>query len=194
MNKGRRSLTLFLLWNKYYRIVKKCRLSLWSFTGNVVGFPVTGHRYFQKFSTAWFSGYRRGSLLMSDVVLYGGRGRYWRENRKKWFPKIPARATHIYGDLMLFHLVIGAMYLAKEEMTYEGKNVSAVRKLLKQYGSDPFVRKTLTIWNCLHYVVQIKSVFWKLLSFTLVLFLRLHAYGFLSAILVFMSGLGIDSL
>ena len=44
---------------------------------------------------------------------------------------------------MLFHLVIGAMYLAKEEMTYEGKNVSAVRKLLKQYGSDPFVRKTL---------------------------------------------------
>jgi len=32
---------------------------------------------------------------------------------------------------MLFHLVIGAMYLAKEEMTYEGKNVSAVRKLLK---------------------------------------------------------------
>ena len=95
---------------------------------------------------------------------------------------------------MLFHLVIGAMYLAKEEMTYEGKNVSVVRKLLKQYGSDPFVRKTLTIWNCLHYVVQIKSVFWKLLSFTLVLFLRIHAYGFLSAILVFMSRLEIDSL
>lgn len=56
---------------------------------------------------------------------------------------------------MLFHLVIGAMYLAKEEMTYEGKNVSVVRKLLKQYGSDPFVRKTLTIRNCLHYAVQI---------------------------------------
>ena len=94
-----------------------------------------------------------------------------------------------YGDLMLFHLVIGAMYLAKEEMTYEGENVSVVRKLLKQYGSDPFVRKTLTIRNCLHYGVQIKSVFWKLLSFTLVLFLRIHAYGFLSAILVFMSRL-----
>ena len=75
-----------------------------------------------------------------------------------------------YGDLMLFHLVIGAMYLAKEEMTYEGENVSVVKKLLKQYGSDPFVRKTLTIRNCLHYGVQIKSVFWKLLSFTLVLF------------------------
>lgn len=99
-----------------------------------------------------------------------------------------------YGDLMLFHLVIGAMYLAKEEMTYEGENVSVVRKLLKQYGSDPFVRKILTIRNCLHYAVQIKSVFWKLLSFTLVLFLRIHAYGFLSAILVFMSRLGIDSL
>ena len=98
------------------------------------------------------------------------------------------------GKSMLFHLVLGAMYLAKEEMTYEGKNVSVVRKLLKQYGSDPFVRKTLTIRNCLHYAVQIKSVFWKLLSFTLVLFLRIHAYGFLSAILVFMSRLGIDSL
>ena len=95
---------------------------------------------------------------------------------------------------MLFHLVIGAMYLAKEEMTYEGENVSVVRKLLKQYGSDPFVRNTLTRRNCLHYGVQLNSVFWKLLSFTLVLFLRLHAYGFLSAILVFMSGLGIDSL
>ena len=45
-----------------------------------------------------------------------------------------------------------------------------------------------------HYGVQIKLVFWKLLSFTLVLFLRIHAYGFLSAILVFMSRLGIDSL
>lgn len=99
-----------------------------------------------------------------------------------------------YGDLMLFHLVLGAMYLAKEEMTYEGENVSVIRKLLKQYGSDPFVRKNLTIRNCLHYGVQIKSVFWKLLSFTLVLFLRIHAYGFLSAILVFMSRLGIDSL
>lgn len=32
-----------------------------------------------------------------------------------------------YGDLMLFHLVIGAMYLAKEEMTYEGENVSVVK-------------------------------------------------------------------
>ena len=60
---------------------------------------------------------------------------------------------------------------------------------LATYGSDPFVRKNLTIRNCLHYGVQIKSVFWKLLSFTLVLFLRIHAYGFLSAILVFMSRL-----
>ena len=90
---------------------------------------------------------------------------------------------------MLFHLVIGAMYLAKEEMTYEGENVSVVRKLLKQYGSDLFVRKTLTIRNCPNYGVQIKSVFWKLLSFTLVLFLRIHAYGFLSNSTIGRSGL-----
>ncbi|MFQ7768322.1 MAG: hypothetical protein ACLRIL_08660 [Fusicatenibacter saccharivorans] len=31
------------------------------------------------------------------------------------------RIAEDYGDIMLFHLVIGAMYLAKEEMTYRGK-------------------------------------------------------------------------
>lgn len=49
-----------------------------------------------------------------------------------------------YGDIMLFHLVIGAMYLAKEEMTYRGKKIRVVRSFLKRYGEDPFVRKTLT--------------------------------------------------
>lgn len=99
-----------------------------------------------------------------------------------------------YGDIMLFHLVIGAMYLAKEEMTYRGKKIRVVRSFLKRYGEDPFVRKTLTFGNCLRYATKIKSVFWKLLTFTLVLFFRLHAYYFLSALLVFMSRLGIDSL
>ena len=28
-----------------------------------------------------------------------------------------------YGDLIFFHLLIGAMYLAKEEMTYQGKKI-----------------------------------------------------------------------
>ena len=95
---------------------------------------------------------------------------------------------------MLFHLVIGAMYLAKEEMTYEGKKCFCGQKAAETIWVRSVCSKNSEIWNCLHYVVQIKSVFWKLLSFTLVLFLRLHAYGFLSAILVFMSGLGIDSL
>ena len=104
------------------------------------------------------------------------------------------RIAEDYGDIMLFHLVIGAMYLAKEEMTYRGKKIRVVRSFLKRYGEDPFVRKTLTFGNCLRYATKIKSVFWKLLTFTLVLFFRLHAYYFLSAILVLMSRLGIDSL
>ena len=104
------------------------------------------------------------------------------------------RIAEDYGDIMLFHLVIGAMYLAKEEMTYRGKKIRVVRSFLKWYGEDPFVRKTLTFGNCLRYATKIKSVFWKLLTFTLVLFFRLHAYYFLSAILVLMSRLGIDSL
>mgnify|MGYP000043083070 CR=1 FL=1 len=44
---------------------------------------------------------------MADAVGIGEK------TEKSDSPKIPARATHIYGDLMLFHLVIGAMYLAK---------------------------------------------------------------------------------
>ena len=104
------------------------------------------------------------------------------------------RIAEDYGDIMLFHLVIGAMYLAKEEMTYRGKKIRVVKSFLKRYGEDPFVRKTLTFGNCLRYATKIKSVFWKLLTFTLVLFFRLHAYYFLSAILVLMSRLGIDSL
>ena len=53
---------------------------------------------------------------MADAVGIG-------EKTEKSDSQNTGRATHIYGDLMLFHLVIGAMYLAKEEMTYEGKKV-----------------------------------------------------------------------
>ena len=104
------------------------------------------------------------------------------------------RISKDYGDIMLFHLVIGAMYLAKEEMAYQGKRICVVRKLLKRYGENPFVRKTLTFRNCLRYATKIRSVFWQLLTFTLVLFFRLHAYYFLSAIFALMSCLGIDRL
>ena len=96
---------------------------------------------------------------------------------------------------MLFHLVIGAMYLAKEEMTYEGKNVSAVRKLLKTIWVRSVCSKNPDDTE-LPAFTQFKSNRYSetIESFTLVLFLRIHAYGFLSAILVFMSRLGIDSL
>ena len=34
---------------------------------------------------------------MSDAVLYGGRGRYWRENRKKVIPQNTGQSnTHLW--------------------------------------------------------------------------------------------------
>ncbi len=41
-----------------------------------------------------------------------------------------------YGDLIFFHLLIGAMYLAKEEMTYQGKKIRVAAKVLKQYHAE----------------------------------------------------------
>lgn len=99
-----------------------------------------------------------------------------------------------YGDLVLFHLMLGALFVAKEEMTHKDKKIRTVRKILKRYGADPFVKKRMTMQACFQYVPKITSPLWKLLTFTLVLFFRLHAYYFLSALLVFMSRLGIDSL
>lgn len=99
-----------------------------------------------------------------------------------------------YGDLIFFHLLIGAMYLTKEEMTYQGKKIRVAAKVLKQYHANPFVNQKLTIKECIHYTTQIKSVFWKGLSFTLVFLLQPHAYAILAAVLVLMSRLGIDSL
>lgn len=99
-----------------------------------------------------------------------------------------------YGDLVLFHLLLGALFMAKEEMMHKGKKIRMVRKILKRYGADPFVKKKMTLQACFRYVPKIASPLWKLLAFTLVLFFRLHAYYFLSAILVLMSRMGIDSL
>lgn len=77
-----------------------------------------------------------------------------------------------YGDLIFFHLLIGAMYLAKEEMTYQGKKIRVAAKILKQYSRNPFVEQKLTLKECIRYTRQIKSLFWKLLAFTLVLLYR----------------------
>ena len=99
-----------------------------------------------------------------------------------------------YEDLILFHLLLGALFIAKEEMTHKDRNIRTVRKILKRYGADPFVKKKMTLRACFRYVPKITSLRWKLLTFTLVLFFHLHAYYFLSAILVLMSRLGIDSL
>ena len=86
------------------------------------------------------------------------------------------------------------MYLAKEEMTYEGKKCFCGQKAAETIWVRSVCSKNSDDMELPALRSSIKSVFWKLLSFTLVLFLRLHAYGFLSAILVFMSRLGIDSL
>lgn len=99
-----------------------------------------------------------------------------------------------YGDLIFFHLLIGAMYLAKEEMTYKGKKIRVVAKVLKKYHANPFVKEKLTWKACVHYTAHIQSLFWKALAFTLVFFLQVHAYSILAAVLVLMSRLGIDSL
>ena len=99
-----------------------------------------------------------------------------------------------YGDLIFFHLLIGAMYLAKEEMTYQGKKIRVAAKILKQYSRNPFVEQKLTLKECIRYTRQIKSLFWKLLAFTLVLFIQMHMYFVVAAVFVWMSSLGIDSL
>ena len=98
-----------------------------------------------------------------------------------------------YGDLMLFHLVI-AMLSGEGRAKREGKNLSESQKAAETVWVESVCSENLTMAGIACVCSSVKSVFWKLLSFTLVLFLRIHAYGFLSAILVFMSRLGIDSL
>mgnify|MGYP000193485785 CR=1 FL=1 len=45
-----------------------------------------------------------------------------------------------YGDLIFFHLLIGAMYLAKEEMTYQGKKNSCRGEDIKAIQQKPVCR------------------------------------------------------
>ena len=110
-------------------------------------------------------------------------------------------AVHAIRNMLLSHRasfftvkIIGAMYLAKEEMTYQGKKIRVAAKILKQYSRNPFVEQKLTLKECIRYTRQIKSLFWKLLAFTLVLFIQMHMYFVVAAVFVWMSSLGIDSL
>ena len=113
-----------------------------------------------------------------------------------WFWTVSERKASFQRirDLIFFHLLIGAMYLAKEEMTYQGKKIRVAAKILKQYSRNPFVEQKLTLKECIRYTRQIKSLFWKLLAFTLVLFIQMHMYFVVAAVFVWMSSLGIDSL
>ena len=99
-----------------------------------------------------------------------------------------------YGDLISFICSLVQCILPKEEMTYQGKKIRVAAKILKQYSRNPFVEQKLTLKECIRYTRQIKSLFWKLLAFTLVLFIQMHMYFVVAAVFVWMSSLGIDSL
>lgn len=74
------------------------------------------------------------------------------------------------------------------------EKIRVAAKILKQYSRNPFVEQKLTLKECIRYTRQIKSLFWKLLAFTLVLFIQMHMYFVVAAVFVWMSSLGIDSL
>lgn len=84
--------------------------------------------------------------------------------------------TRDYYDLMYLHIFFGSFFLAKQELQFKDKGITAAAKALKEYGSNPFVKKSfkaLAKGACLK---QIEPLSWKVVIRLASIVFSLHGY------------------
>ncbi|MBR4083963.1 MAG: glycosyltransferase family 2 protein [Lachnospiraceae bacterium] len=67
-----------------------------------------------------------------------------------------------YYDLMYFHIFFGSFFLAKQELQFKEKRIREAAKALKEYGKNPFVKKSMKALAKGKYLKEIEALSWKI--------------------------------
>lgn len=81
-----------------------------------------------------------------------------------------------YGDLIAYHFFFGSFFLVKQELQFKKHGISEAVKILKEYGSDPLVKKNMTDLAKGKYIKDISVFSWKVLIRGASIMFALHCY------------------
>lgn len=98
-----------------------------------------------------------------------------------------------YNDLMYFHIFFGSFFLAKQELQFKEKKIREATKALKEYGKNPFVKKSMKALAKGKYLKEIEAVSWKMVIWGASLCFSLHGYFFMVAGIALLRKLEVDS-
>lgn len=81
-----------------------------------------------------------------------------------------------YNDLMYFHIFFGSFFLAKQELQFKEKKIREAAKALKEYGKNPFVKKSMKALAKGKYLKDIEVTSWKIVIRGASILFTLHGY------------------
>lgn len=89
------------------------------------------------------------------------------------------RVKQKYDDLLAFHYVIGFFFLVKQELQFKKHGILESVKMLKKYGTDPFIRKAMLEMAKGKYINEISVFSWKVFFRVSSLLFIFHLYWLL---------------
>lgn len=85
-----------------------------------------------------------------------------------------------YWDLMAFHVLFGAFFLAQQELRFKKHGMREAKRALRCYGENSFVKKAISALAHGKYINQIEPVSWKIVIRMAAMAFSVHAYGLLA--------------
>lgn len=98
-----------------------------------------------------------------------------------------------YNDLMYFHIFFGSFFLVKQELQFKEKKIREAARALKEYGKNPFVKKSMKALAKGKYLKDIDSLSWKLVIWGASLLFSLHGYFFMACGIALLRKLEVDN-
>lgn len=97
-----------------------------------------------------------------------------------------------YGDLPAFHIVIGSVFLAKQEARFKTRAVAEAAKALREYNADLFVRGAMKALARGKYVSEVEALSWKVMIRAAAILCSLRLYWLYAAGVVLLLKLDVD--
>lgn len=98
-----------------------------------------------------------------------------------------------YYDLMYFHIFFGSFFLAKQELDFKEKGIREAAKVLKEYGKQPFVKKSMKGLAKGKYLNQIEPFSWKFVIWAASTLFCMHGYWLMALGIALIRKMEIDS-
>ncbi len=98
-----------------------------------------------------------------------------------------------YYDLMYLHIFFGSFFLAKQELQFKEKGIREAAKALKEYGKDPFVKKSMKALAKGAYIKDIDVLSWKIVIRMAAVLFSIHGYFLMALGIAILRKLDVDN-